>query len=93
MNWTGGQLHRSARQGTLSKNQRQNFAKSRQVASRNFSPFPGLPGFANTKGIQSAAFTNSQDLATDGEPQSVEKLPIVEPCVATLPVCVGYTLY
>ena len=32
MNWTGGQLHRhSARSGGLSKNQRRNFAKSRQL--------------------------------------------------------------
>ncbi|KAJ5197781.1 uncharacterized protein N7498_006898 [Penicillium cinerascens] len=69
MNWTGGQLHRSARQGTLSKNQRQYFAKSRQVASRHLSSFPGLPEFANTKDIQSAAFTNSQDVVTDGKSQ------------------------
>lgn len=93
MNWTGGQLHRSARQGTLSKNQRQNFAISRPVTSRHLSPFPGLPGFANTEDIQSAAFTNGQDVVTDGESQSVEKLPVVEPCVATLPVCFGYTPY
>jgi hypothetical protein len=34
MNWTGGQLRRhSARQGILSKTQRQNFAKSRQEES------------------------------------------------------------
>lgn len=46
MNWTGGQLHRSARQGTLSKTQKQNFAKSRQLAvdraSRQPSPFRGF---------------------------------------------------
>ena len=86
-------MHRSTRQGTLSKTQRQNFAKSRQVASRHLSLFPELPGFANTKDIQSAAFTNGQDVATDGKSQSVEKLPIVEPCIAILPVCFGYTPY
>lgn len=46
MNWTGGQLHRSARQGTLSKIQKQNFAKSRQLAidrvPRQPSPFRGF---------------------------------------------------
>lgn len=86
-------MHRSARQGTLSKKQRQNSAKSRQVASRHLSPFPGLPGFANTKDVQIAGYTNGQDVATEGNSQSVEKLPIVEPCVATLPVYFGCTPY
>jgi hypothetical protein len=41
MNWTGGQLRRhSARQGILSKNQKQNFAKSRQQANNRMSRQP-----------------------------------------------------
>jgi len=74
MNWTGGQLHRSARQGTLSKNQRQNFAKSRQVAidraSRHLSPFPGFPGFPgfpNARDRQSAACKEGRDVAIDAK--------------------------
>lgn len=75
MNWTGGQLHRSARQGTLSKHQRQNFAKSRLVvdkASRHFSPFPGFPGPSNARDEKSAACKEGQDVATAGNSQSVD---------------------
>lgn len=48
MNWTGGQLRRhSARQGILSKTQKQSFATSRQQAServsRQPSTFRGVP--------------------------------------------------
>ncbi|KAJ5593991.1 uncharacterized protein N7459_000199 [Penicillium hispanicum] len=51
MNWTGGQLRRhSARQGVLSKTQRQNFAKSRQLANSRTSgsstPFCGFPSLS-----------------------------------------------
>lgn len=42
MNWTGGQLHRSARQGSLSKTQKQNFAKSRQLAIDRKTAFSNL---------------------------------------------------
>lgn len=41
MNWTGGQLRRHpARQGILSKTQKQNFAKSRQPASNRVARQP-----------------------------------------------------
>lgn len=73
MNWTGGQLHRSARQGTLSKTQRQNFAKSRQVAldraSRHLTTFhgfiPGFTAFSSTGDIQNGVCRESQGVATD----------------------------
>lgn len=51
MNWTGGQLRRhSARKGVLSKTQRHNFAKSRQLANDRSSRKPvSFPGFLSRR--------------------------------------------
>lgn len=76
MNWTGGQLHRSARQGALSKPQKQNFAKSRQLAidraSRQPSPFRGFPNIRKHE-EQSACEDErgEQAVVTAGPVQSV----------------------
>ncbi|KAJ5668588.1 uncharacterized protein N7477_007158 [Penicillium maclennaniae] len=86
MNWTGGQLHRSARQGALSKIQLQNFAKSRQVAlgrsSRHLSPFPGCPEFPSTGDCGRAAGKEIQDVATDGRSQKQASPPPRLPAVS-----------
>lgn len=73
MNWTGGQLHRSAHQGTLSKTQRQNFAKSRQLAidrvSRHPSPIRGFPSLGK-RGEQVACKDNQKEQAVVAEEQT-----------------------
>lgn len=71
MNWTGGQLRRhSARPGVLSKNQRQNFAKSRQLTSSRASaqptPFRRFPDGFSKDGTGELAEAN----------QSVQKLDL-----------------
>ncbi|KAJ6114479.1 hypothetical protein N7486_000257 [Penicillium sp. IBT 16267x] len=78
MNWTGGQLRRhSARPGVLSKTQRQNFAKSRQLtgnrASTQPTPFRGFPDVFPKDGTGETAEVNQ---TTDsGKPRSAKGLP------------------
>ncbi|KAJ5909514.1 hypothetical protein N7504_004157, partial [Penicillium tannophilum] len=91
MNWTGGQLRRhSARPGVLSKTQRQNFAKSRQLTSSRASAQPTpfrrfAEGFSkdgtgelaeanHLRDTNLGSFTNFR--ATEaGKPQSAKDLP------------------
>ncbi|KAJ6112224.1 hypothetical protein N7523_008285 [Penicillium sp. IBT 18751x] len=86
MNWTGGQLHRSARQGALSNIQRRNFAKSRRVAlgrsSRHLSPLTGCPEFSSTGDSKRAAGKEIQDVATDGRSQKQASPPPRLPAVS-----------
>lgn len=75
MNWTGGQLHRSAHQATLSRTQKQNFAKSRQVAiDRSFcqqSPFRAFPN------LDKRELTASRDGRTGPVEVAEEKTQLV----------------
>lgn len=84
MNWTGGQLTRSARQGTLSKTQKQHFAKSRQLATERVSlqpsPFRGFPTFSKR---EAQVACNDDDLihgmVMDEQTQSVAKRQLLQP--------------
>lgn len=90
-------MHRSARPGALSKTQRQNFAKFRQVAldrsSGHLSSFPGLTRFPSARDGKSPAGIEVQDVATEGRSQSVKKPPVTNYCTAIMPVCLGFFPY
>ncbi|KAJ5797510.1 uncharacterized protein N7503_006806, partial [Penicillium pulvis] len=78
MNWTGGQLRRhSARPGVLSKTQRQNFAKSRQLTSSRASaqptPFRRFPDGCLRDGTGELAEANQA--TGPGKPRSAKVLP------------------
>ncbi|KAJ5549401.1 hypothetical protein N7513_006635, partial [Penicillium frequentans] len=78
MNWTGGQLRRySARPGVLSKTQRQNFAKSRQLTSSRASaqptPFRRFPDGFSKDGTGELAEANQA--TGPGKFRSAKDLP------------------
>ncbi|OQE15276.1 hypothetical protein PENSTE_c029G03782 [Penicillium steckii] len=77
MNWTGGQLRRhSARKGILSKTQRKNFAKSRQlVTDRPSHQVISFPSFLDLRGKKTE--TERETLAAADAAQDSQETPLL----------------
>lgn len=85
MNWTGGQLRRhSARKGILSKTQRKNFAKSRQlVTDRPSHQVISFPSFLDLRGKKTETERETlaaADAAQDSQETSVYLLMLLFHC-------------
>lgn len=97
MNWTGGQLHRSARQGTPSKTQKQNFAKSRQLAiestSRHPSPFRPFSNLDKRRHTTSRDDQIEPGIGAEGQTESVVKRLPLQSYALALQQCRNTFLY